>query len=92
MEDQDRLDDLLRQAADLRVQSARVRAKAGCLPDRGLEAGPLSASRARRGRRSVQPQPIVHHGERDLSDGLAVGEGPRPQQGQGVTDTAVAAS
>ena len=28
MVDQDRLDDLLRQAADLRVRSARVRAKA----------------------------------------------------------------
>jgi len=28
MQDQDRLDDLLRQAADLRLRSARVRAKA----------------------------------------------------------------
>ena len=43
-----------------------------------------------RRRRSVQPEPIVHHGERDLSDGLAVGKGPRPDHGQGITDTAVA--
>ena len=42
------------------------------------------------GRRSVQLKPIVHHGERDLLDGLAVGKGTCPEQGQGITGAAVA--